>query len=237
MLISETKLSGTFNDRGENGFILIVTMLILVVLTIVGMAALDSSTFEVRIAANDRLSKSSFNMADGSIFTAGKLITRAISEGVDPTGVSGVSFDGFNIIKDEEAGTTVAAPHDPQDFYKVVMGYVETKPARQEAATVEAPFNTADFTKPSVNPDAVYVPDIVISGFGSNSASVTIVGRSSQMIAGGGAEFGAGSAGAGVGSGGGGAAVTFDIDVSGSAGHNSRSSLSARYRNVLGGGG
>jgi len=230
MLNSGPKKLASFY-RDERGFLLVVTMMILVVLTIIGMAALDTSMFEVRIASNDRLSKVAFNMADGSIFHTGKIITVAIEGGSDPSSV-GADFDGFDIEKAD--GSTVAAPQDPDDFYKVIMGYIETKPERQKNGT--APFNTTDFNDPETNAGAVYVPDLVIDS-PSGSAAVSIVGRSAEMIAGGGAEFGAGSAGAGVGAGGGGAAVTLDLEVAGYAGNNSRSLLGARYRKVLGAGG
>lgn len=215
----------------EQGFVLVITMMILVILTIIGMAALDSSTFEVKIASNDRWSKVAFNLADGSVYSSSKLITEAIRAAADPSHGT-VAFTGFNIEKDDDS--TVAAPHAADDFYKVVMGYVETKPERQKVG--DAPFSGANFDDPATNSGAVFVPDFVItpSGSGPEMVAVTITGRKATMIAGGGAEFGAGAAGAGAGAGGGGAAVVFDVDMDGFAGNNSRSSISARYRMVLG---
>src|SRR6056297_4044835 len=89
--------------RNERGFLLVITMLILVVLTVIGMAALDSSTFEVNIAANDRWSKVAFNLADGSVYSTSKLITEALEGAADPS-YSSVTFSGFDTI--DTAGKT-----------------------------------------------------------------------------------------------------------------------------------
>lgn len=202
----------------ERGFILIITMLILVVLTIVGMAALDSSIFEVKIASNDRWAKVAFNLADGSVYSTSKLLSEAIAGGADPSHAP-VSFVGFQVKKDDD--TIVTVPHVVGDFYSRAMGYKETM------TTV---YN-ADNTQPEPLPDFMIVPEAISP---KENVTVTLVARQATMMAGGGAEFGAGAAGAGVGAGGAGAAVTFDVDVSGFAGNNTKSTVSARYRKVLG---
>ncbi len=196
--------------RDEKGFVLIVTMLVLVVLTIFGLAALDNSTFELRIAGNDRMSKVAFNLADGGVYSTSKLITTAIEGGEDP-GKAGADPDYSNVLRyafnSEDDGTAIANADD--DFYRRVMG----------------------FTDVQANPDFQIKPN----GFNAREAiEVRLDNRSSAMIAGGGVEFGAGAAGIGSGASGGGAAVTFDVEVNGYAGNNTRSTIMARYRKVLG---
>jgi len=195
----------------EDGFILVVTMMVLVVLTILGIAALDSSVFELRISANDRSAKTAFNLADGSVYSTSKLLDAAISGTADPV-FGPVTYTGYSTMKPP----FFAVPNNPDDFYRIAMGFDETR--------------TALGANPLPPDFRVQLPDTR----DTEVAEVYIVGRVAEMLAGGGAEFGAGSAGAGVGSGGAGAAVTFDIDVEGFSGRNSRSILSARYRKVLG---
>jgi Tfp pilus assembly protein PilX len=194
----------------EKGFVLIVTMLVLVVLTIFGLAALDNSTFELRIAANDRWSKVAFNLADGGVYSSSKLITTAIEGGEDP-GKAGADPDYSSVLSyaftSEKDGTAIN--NADGDFYRRVMGFSAVQTS----------------------------PDFQIKPNGPNSTEaleVRIAERNSAMIAGGGVEFGAGAAGVGAGASGGGAAVTFDVEVNGYAGNNSRSTILARYRKVLG---
>lgn len=62
------KPSAHRNDEG--GFILITTMLILVVLTFIGIAATRNSTVELQIAANDRTVKELFYDAESAAMEA-----------------------------------------------------------------------------------------------------------------------------------------------------------------------
>lgn len=198
--------------NNESGFLLVVTMIILVVLTIVGMTALDNSMFEIQIASNDRNAKVAFNLADGAVYSTGKLVTEAIEGSGDPSHNT-IEYESFTM--QEDGSTSVS--HTADDFYKRVMGYVDTQ--------------TKD---PLIDPA---LPDLQIKPYGAGedeTVEIYLISRNSKLVAGGGAEFGAGSAGAGVGSGGAGAAVTFDINVDAFASNNSKAKLYARYRKILG---
>ena len=50
---------------GEEGFILVFTLLLMVVLVILGVSAIDTSIFESTMSANDALHKRAFYQADG----------------------------------------------------------------------------------------------------------------------------------------------------------------------------
>ena len=198
----------------ERGFLLVVTMIILVVLTIVGMTALDNSIFESKIASNDRMTKVAFNIADGSVYSTSKLISLAMTDTMDPD-YAVVEYEDFVTI---EKNFTVT--NAPNAFYRRAMGYDVTQ------------------TAAAINP---LLPDLQIKPKGPTgnvpTVEVYLVARSAKMIAGGGAEFGSGAAGAGVGSGGAGAAITIDVDIDGFSGTTSRaakSTVSARFRKVLG---
>ncbi|NTV51208.1 MAG: hypothetical protein HGA69_00020 [Desulfobulbaceae bacterium] len=54
-----------FLGENEDGFLLVVTMLILVVLTIIGISATHMTQVELKIAGNDRVHKETFYEADG----------------------------------------------------------------------------------------------------------------------------------------------------------------------------
>lgn len=51
--------------RNEDGFLLVLTMFVLVVLTLIGISATNLSRIELQIAGNDRVYKETFYQADG----------------------------------------------------------------------------------------------------------------------------------------------------------------------------
>lgn len=52
-------------ESNQEGFILVITMFILVVLSIIGISATNLTELELRVAGNDRVHKKTFYMADG----------------------------------------------------------------------------------------------------------------------------------------------------------------------------
>lgn len=57
--------NNTFRDN-EQGFVLVITMMILVTLTLIGITAIRSSRIAVQIASNEKWSQQSFYLADGT---------------------------------------------------------------------------------------------------------------------------------------------------------------------------
>jgi len=53
------------SSSSEDGYILVFTLLLLVVLTLLGVSAIDTSIFESNMSANDALYKRAFYQADG----------------------------------------------------------------------------------------------------------------------------------------------------------------------------
>jgi len=53
--------------RNEKGFILVLSMLMVLMLTVVGLAAMDSSIFEINLAGNQLLSKQAFYNAESGL--------------------------------------------------------------------------------------------------------------------------------------------------------------------------
>ena len=66
-------------DQGEEGFVLVFTLLLLVVVTLLGVSAVDTSIFESAMTANDALYKRAFYQADGGANVAGVVIEENIS--------------------------------------------------------------------------------------------------------------------------------------------------------------
>ncbi|MEJ2724720.1 MAG: PilX N-terminal domain-containing pilus assembly protein [Deltaproteobacteria bacterium] len=89
----------------ENGSIMVVTLLILVILTLVGITAATTSKIEVQVAGNQKFHKIAFHHADSGIYTTPKLISAAFDTGVELSG-PGISYLG-----------------NMGDFYREIMGY------------------------------------------------------------------------------------------------------------------
>ena len=53
-----------FNVKEEKGFVLLVTFLIMIILTLVGLGAILNSSVEIKISGNERLQKEAFFAAD-----------------------------------------------------------------------------------------------------------------------------------------------------------------------------
>ena len=70
-------VSAIDNQRGSA---LVVALLMLVVLTLIGISATSTTTFELQIATNDKLFKSAFYAADGATEMCGEMIEQNIEE-------------------------------------------------------------------------------------------------------------------------------------------------------------
>ncbi len=78
--------SGVWSLESEKGMVLIVSLLLLLVATVVGITALSTSTTKVMIAGNQRLSEMNFSSADGGISASTPIIeTTAYDRAVSAT--------------------------------------------------------------------------------------------------------------------------------------------------------
>jgi hypothetical protein len=105
----------------ENGGVVIVTaILILVVLSILGISATDTTITEKYIAINDQRSKIAFFHADGAVFGTAKLISYAVNESAK---VVAGSTDAPGI-------TYLSSATDPaQELYDQILEYTVHDPA------------------------------------------------------------------------------------------------------------
>jgi Tfp pilus assembly protein PilX len=66
--------------KGDNGYILITTLLLLLVLTVVGLAAIGTSTLENMLSGNIRLRERNIAKADGAIEISTEIIEQALGD-------------------------------------------------------------------------------------------------------------------------------------------------------------
>lgn len=65
--------------RNEEGFVLVTALIMLVILTLIGTFALNTTTFELQISGNDRVAKDAFYHADGGTEAGSELIEENVS--------------------------------------------------------------------------------------------------------------------------------------------------------------
>ena len=99
----------------ENGSVMVAALFILVIVTILGITATNTTTVELQIAANDQFIKAAFYNADSAIHGTSKLISHAVNR-------SGKVASGTG---NEAPGVTyLSAEADPaEDFYRQVAGF------------------------------------------------------------------------------------------------------------------
>lgn len=99
----------------ENGSVLLISMLVLLILTIIGIQALDTTDIELSVAANDRTYKEALNAADGGSYVAIKVVSQALNESGSPTLTAPLTY----IAND---GSTDSNPPSPDTFYLELLG-------------------------------------------------------------------------------------------------------------------
>jgi len=99
------------HTQNEDGFVLITTLFILILLTIIGISATNTSVIDLQISANDKAYKMAFYNADSGVYATPKLISSTINEGAEITGTSKGSFN-YNTTRT-----------DGSSFFRQVMGF------------------------------------------------------------------------------------------------------------------
>lgn len=98
--------------QNEDGFVLIVALFVLILLTIIGISATNTSIIDLQIAANDKAYKIAFYNADSGVYTTPKLISRTIDAGAQ---ITGSDLGNISYLSRPTGDTT--------DFFRQVMGY------------------------------------------------------------------------------------------------------------------
>ena len=81
--------------RNEKGMVMVFTLVVLVVVTLLGLAAVNTSVFELQVASNDQFIKMAFYNADGALYGTAKLVSHAVNRGDEVN--SGVGSDAPGI--------------------------------------------------------------------------------------------------------------------------------------------
>jgi Na+-transporting methylmalonyl-CoA/oxaloacetate decarboxylase gamma subunit len=107
MMKAMRKRIGVFCLPSQEGAALVIAVLILLVLTVIGIYAVSTSTFETRIAGNERVLKDAFYAADGGIDYGRRVISLILNNQSLPTGPTGANPDDEDKLNKEIRGFEV----------------------------------------------------------------------------------------------------------------------------------
>jgi len=199
-------------SRKETGSVLVISLLFMVVLSLIGVFAMNTSTVEQDIAANDKFHKMAFYNADSGIFVVPKLIHECLMEyGENLPVIPG----GILVPADNAAGWDIVGSGNGS-FYERMM-YVDADPLSLNPDII------LDFEGNGIVDDTDTLIDVVRQG-GSGSWA--------RQKAGGGAEFSSAGRGIGRGGSGGSADIVYTFNSWGFALSNSQSLITAEYNKV-----
>lgn len=191
----------------EDGSVLIIAVLFMIILTLIGIAAMNTGTLEIQIAANEKFHKIAFQNADSGIYATPKFISACLDAGSEnvvpaPPGI-------FLRDPGDPSGWDTAGSADGT-FYRKMMGYPPYTPSD--------PPDTATELRMEID---------------SNPVEVDVRWVRAETLSGGGAEFGTGAEGLGSGSAGS-AAVVYSENSFGQGPSDSASNIFAVYRKIIG---
>jgi Tfp pilus assembly protein PilX len=209
--------------QGEEGFVMVASLLILLVLTMLGIAVNQNTDIEWRIAMNDRLSKQTFYGADG----ATELASEALEQSVACLGFRQNTTDAANVAMMRLAGASgydLAVEGNSLGFWRNYNA---------DGSSVPMPTDTTrNLVYPGVFDAATGKFDRTKTN-GQPHANIN-VGGNTQLNQGSAVQMAAGYEGVGKGMGGGGAMLLYDIRVKNIGRDGAESTICVQYGHVLG---
>lgn len=204
--------------KNNDGFVLVVTLLVLVVLSIIGISATRTSFLENTIAENDRLNKKSLYQAEAGV----TLGTNIIEENINCP----VGFDSTGDVTDLYTGNSLSVA----DLEGVVRVYPR---GTKGLAFYYKPYPVlgTNCEVTSGDPDI----DYPIANIGSGTQETSIwAGGGSKMLPGGSLQMAAGYEGKGKGAAGGGTQRDYEIIARQQGLNNAQSTVILGWRHIIG---
>lgn len=198
--------SGT---SGEEGFVLVFTLLLMVVVTLLGVSSINTSVFESAMSVNDALYKQAFYQADGGTNVAGVVIEENVS---CPTGFTGTTTDIDGNL-DALIGGNVLIESTSLSLWDI----------------------TPTPTPPSdINRNAYFFYDAADTGGTQLSHTNLTVGGVTEIATGAALQMAAGYEGRGKGMAGGGGQIEYDVFSQHIGNRQSESIVEIEWRHVIG---
>lgn len=198
----------------ENGFVLVGSLLVLLLLVVIGIASLNTTTIELQIAGNEKVHNETFYAAEAG----GELAVEVIEQNlVCPDGFTSTSTDGSGVDLADLNGLTRAYERNGNDL----MLYQEIAPTTAEVCAQNDTDTSTNFE------DVAYPTTNLTNG---NPLNYMYIGGETQMNLGSSLQMAAGYEGKGKSAAGGGASKIYDIFSKNLGRDNSRAIIQIGWR-------
>src|SRR2546426_5345775 len=171
--------------RNEDGVAMLTILMLTVILTVIGIAAISTTSQDLKVAGGEKLRATGVNAAEACMSSAVQINQQALQNAAVPATLLGAANP---FIATNAAGLGTAAGQNP--IQAEVMGQSDKNP------------DTADFNAPGVAPNAV----LTLAGY---SVNMDIDRLYAKPKAGGSLQFAAGYEGTAAGAAGGGIEILY----------------------------
>ncbi len=131
-------------SNDQKGSVLLISMLVLMVLTLLGIVALDTTDLELMISANERSYKDAFNAADGGGLAAIKVLRNTLDESAGLSTLTDITYtESADDFYSEALGT--ADQDDAADISFVVGNNIDVQADVQLLRVVNMAGGGAEF--------------------------------------------------------------------------------------------
>ena len=199
-------------SKNEDGFVLITAMVMLVILTLLGTFALNTTTFELQISGNDRVAKQTFYKADGGVQVGIELLEQNLS-----------CADGFSSSTTSIGGV---------DIYDQRLAYIENMSGINDINNLGSPTGLDQI--PSDNYRAIRIPDDPANRVDTAPHTNLTAWGQTKYLPGSGMQMIAGYEGKGKGAAGGGAYIEYDLNSQHIGVVNSEAKIATQWRHMVG---
>ncbi|MGL1931576.1 MAG: PilX N-terminal domain-containing pilus assembly protein [Desulfotalea sp.] len=114
-----------FKEDGQEGFVLVIALLVIVVLTVIGVSATRNTAIELQIAGNDRIYAGNFYRSEAKVFEAGQRLANAKAADLNS---NQLDIDGDGTLDGVNNGLVakadIAGSYDPDEVN--LVNYLET---------------------------------------------------------------------------------------------------------------
>ena len=206
-----------YPEEGEGGFVLVVAMVVLVLLTIIGISATNMTNVELQIAGNDKVHKTTFYRADGGTEIGMLMIEENVS---CPKGFAG-TIDNT----------------DPDTF--IDLGGVQVADTRfaLDETPSDVPGASGSTTSDDLPVDtirSIRVPVDIQNANDTNPRTNLAIYGETRLSAGSAIQMAAGYDGKGKGAGSSGAYIAYDVLSQHYGTNNSETVLRVQWRHLIG---
>jgi len=207
--------------NNEDGFLIVMAIMLLLVLVVIGIASINTSTIELQISGNEALHTTNFYNADGGAETGYRMIEENVA--CDAGFTLNTAVD--NTVSPSLAGTETRVANNLGNIIVTDRDFSQNDPPDTDSST--------NRTNGELTNRVIYLPEDYANNDPPEHTNIDI-GGVTRASAGSGLQMVSGYEGHGKGSASGGTHMVFDLVSQRVGVKNSQSMIVAQWRHVIG---